>query len=312
VFELLHADIPGCEQGCVIKIYQPNQPDLFFPLGSETVGGMKFSNEKIAPKPGFPDIPQLQNVVFGEKSPIPYIIQAKASPKQLIFSGKQDFLKARIANPKLGAAVMELVRRLKLRGLHMEDFKLANLFFEETAQDEWVAGIVDIDRIMPWGAERAEAPNNFGAWLGYCEASLWPEGLVIGGKVEAPPQASLKNVRRLTLPDESDRALLEYFQKNPGPYYRDIDLTWEKTLEAKQFVIFDLDKKTYIDGILTIEDVEKVLPRINDPERLNPFDASQPFALPPEKDSLRLVPSESAGPPVKLAAMWPESMRMAA
>lgn len=316
VFELLDAEsIPGCEQGCVIKIYQPDQRDWFFPTGNGTVDGAKYINGLLAPDPQFPEIPQLRNVAFGADSQIPYLIQAKAGPKQIIFRGPEDFSWARAAEPKLGPAVTELVRRLKLRGLHMEDFKVSNLFFEQTPDGEWVAGIVDFDRIVPWGADRAKAPNNLGAWLGYCEARLWPKGMEVtdGGKKEILERAaSLADVTSVRLPDESDRALLQYFQEHPGPYYRDIDLTWEKTMEVKGFIKFDAKLKRYVDGMLKVEEVEKVLPRLNDPERLKPFDASRPFAKPDTIGYLRLVPSESASPPVALASAWTESMRMAA
>ena len=52
--------------------------------------------------------------------------------------------------PEIQRGVLELYRKLGRAGLAWEDGRLENMYYLERAEGSWEAGVLDLDRIMPW------------------------------------------------------------------------------------------------------------------------------------------------------------------
>jgi len=286
VFELIDKDIPGCENGCVIKIVSPDPRDTFFGTNTRYTGervnvvrNIEYCSD-LVDQAG--DIPQLRNLHFFPDAPTPYFIQELKQPNQYIFQNMANFKLAAAKLPGMRKAVVELAYKLRSHGLVWEDFKVNNMvFFTDVegkwgARGEWVAAIIDHDRIVPF-AQR-NAPGNLGAWIGFMEADFLPEHL-----------ASMKRVgKRIAIDNQVE--LVRHFRDNPGPYFRDIDLFWEKQFERKMWLEFDEATGAYKEGGLQPSDVDKRFPLLNDPARLDPFDPGIEFNLPRRSGSLNVIP----------------------
>jgi hypothetical protein len=188
--------------------------------------------------------------------------------------------------PELREAALELFAKLRDKGLVWEDCHIRNIFFKRT-DGKWVAGILDQDRIIKWGVDR-KTLGEMGAWFGAAESHFMPQEV-----------ASLEEFRAKALfPDSVDAVGgrvhglldggLEYYREHPGPYFRDIDLFWEKSLERKTWLRFSNGEHS--EGLLLPSDVEKKFPRLRDRERLGPYDPSIEFNKPRQGAALNIVP----------------------
>jgi hypothetical protein len=270
VFELLDSGIAGCEKGCAIKIVSPDPLDLFFG-NVNVVENIRYSSGLVDDAGVF----QLRNLDFQPNAPVPYFIQEAKQANQAHFTGIAEFKAAAARIPGLRKAVVELAAQLRNHGLIWEDMKVANMIFVKDTNGEWIAGILDHDRIIRF-AER-DLPGNMGAWIGCVEAHIMPEML-----------ESLKRSGKAINIDDV-RKLLKHFQDNPGPYFRDIDLFWEKEFEYKKWIEFDANQRTYNAGGLTPEDIETRFPTLRDRTRVDPFDPGIEFNK-PRGSSLNVVP----------------------
>src|SRR5262249_830706 len=183
-------------------------------------------------------------------APMPYFVQELKQPNQAYFKNLSQFKAAADRIPDLRKAVVELAFQLRSHGLIWEDMKIDALIFAKDKNGQWIAGILDHDRIIPF--TKRDLPGNMGAWIGCVEAHIMPEML-----------GSLKNSGKAINFDRVNE-LLKYFQDNPGPYFKDIDLFWEKEFEYKKWIEFDASWRTYKAGGLTPEDIESRFPRLRD------------------------------------------------
>jgi hypothetical protein len=285
VYELVDFNYPGCEKGCVIKIFRKDLEDVF-KLGKNVVNNIKRGAGLLGD-----DIPQLKNVIHEADAATPYIIQQRRQPEMEVFTLTEDvYVDGKpVINPQTGKikqkthtktykrfaskegeglqqAVVELAYKMRLKGLAMEDFHLENLFFFKE-NNEWVAGILDQDRIIKFAVRDGE----MGVWFDWMEADF---GLI-------NPRTGNRRIRSLyrTKPLEFSRVseAIDYFRKNPGPRWPDEEFFWEKIFEYKQWIYFDETTNTYHPGLITPTMVKKRFPKLDTPERLEPLDVSRPF-----------------------------------
>ena len=261
VFELLDSGIAGCEKGCVIKIVQPDQLDLFFG-NVNVVENIRYSSGLVDDAKVF----QLRNLDFQPNAPMPYFIQEAKQANQAHFKGMAEFKAAAARIPGLRKAVVDLATQLRNNGLIWEDMKVANMFFAKDGNGEWIAGVLDHDRIIRFADRNLR--GNMGAWMGCVEADIMPS--MLKSMKQAGKAVDIDDVRQL----------LKHFQDHPGPYFRDIDLFWEKVFEYKAWIEFDEAQRTYVPGGLTPDDIEKNFPRLMDRTRLDPFEPGIEFNKP--------------------------------
>jgi hypothetical protein len=317
--------IPGCEAGCVIKIYRTTDAEAVVDIirGSRAIG----------------DIPQpeLMRPEATAQSTRPYLIQRQLheGPNLRIFKWRDtaDFhaaFAAFNADPGLGDALLELAGKLAARGLGFPDINLPNLFFERV-DGRWVAGILDTDFIAPHAERRGRLAKFFAN--AEIEAVLGSVDEGEGGTVRWPANASCRATRaageaafydrwiafqRATRPhellyrkgfarmspaeQEAIRALYgrekwDFLESHNDPIFPDAYYSMEKMLEKKGYIRYDPAARqwigVFIDPGLPLDPVkwERYFPKMFDPEHLAPLDLSKPFA----KTGLLTPPLDATG-----------------
>jgi hypothetical protein len=129
------------------------------------------------------------------------------------------------------------------------------------------------------------------------EANYFPENL-----------ASMRKVGKSVAPDRINE-LVAYFREHPGPYYRDIEMFWEKVFEAKLWIEYDETAGRFVPNGLRPSDVQIRFRKLNNRMRLDPFDPGIEFNLPRQGQTGSVVPF---APRNKLAAWTGGTLRAAA
>jgi hypothetical protein len=300
VFDLVEPKIPGCESGCVIKIYGSFEEQIA--AARDIVRGSRLLGEDI-PQPRFisPD--------STAASPYSYLIQEKlhfGPPGECTtcFFNRRAAEAAFLKDPALGDALLELVAKIKDRGLGWTDGNLPNMYFKK-AGSKWVAGILDSDFIIPY-SERA---GRLGKYFGKAE---W-ETLETVGSLERSRRSTENAVMDKWMKSQSelftenpiykksfdslsradraqalaafsqDRGIYNYFDRNPGPYFPDAEFMAEKMMERKRYIRYDpVENEWYGDLIdpgkkLDRAKFERYFPKMFQLDRQAPIDVSKPF-----------------------------------
>ena len=180
-------------------------------------------------------------------------------------------------------------------------------FFKDTKQ-QWVAGVLDQDRIIPF----SERDSRIGAWMSTTELYYMPNRC----------RSMYKTPRRFR---KVDLALL-FARKNPVAQFPDATYFMEKMFEYKAWVLFDPSSDEFQQLFLKPEIIRKKFPQMFDktnpraahPARLDRLELknTQGFSRSSRRAPLDLVPGSAS----KLAAardgipssQIPNSLRIAA
>jgi len=304
VFDLIEPKLPGCEDGCVIKVYGTTREEVA--AVKDIIRGSMLLGD---------DIPQPKFIAADStaKSPKPFLIQEKlhfGPPDNctLCFfswaTPEKEFvaLEAFEKNPGLGDAVLELFYKIQEKGLGWPDANLPNMYFKK-AGDKWVAGILDSDFIAPF-SERAgrlakyygeaewETINRVGT-LAHTRANT--QNTIINEWFQAqaktfPDNPFYRRSFESLSPADQTRAVQAFqkskwtfFDENPGPYFPDAEFMAEKMLEKKDFIHYDPDTGewtgVYIDAgkPLDRDKFKRYFPKMFDRDRPAPIDGTRPF-----------------------------------
>ncbi len=303
--------IPGCEEGCVIKVYQKeyayNAPTA---TGKQAVDGTNAGAQYLGK-----EIPQLEIIAAEPDAPVPYVIQKKLRPGMKTFEPRVPDIDPQTKLPKidpdtgepvmklnteavarfnadegLQRAVVELYYKIASKGLVWEDGHLGNMYFFKDTNGQWVAGVLDQDRIIPFSARK----GRMGAWISAAELYFMPNKC----------RSMYKTPRRFR---KFDFAWL-FAQKNPVAQFPDATYFMEKMFEYKSWVLFDPSSDEFQQLFLKPEIIREKFPQMFDrtnpraahPARLDRLELknTQGFSRSSRRAPLDLVPGRAS----KLAA----------
>jgi hypothetical protein len=255
-------------------------------------------------------IPHLKIVDAVAEAPnleTPYVIQKKL-PDGAIEFGKMDRSVAigRFRNKGLQRAVVKLFYDIKEAvtkegdKLIFEDGRLVNLYFFKDAKDEWVAGILDVDRVIPF-ADRSGRMGSFIDWVESVVSrksikSLWSAPR-LDFESELEKDALKFNWEEKTLWEKAKGVAARAFivrkgygerlgrLAKVGPYFPDAEFFMEKMFEHKGWIDFEFirDANGNIIGgqykalLIEPEIIEKNgFPLLRDPRRNMNVDLTRP------------------------------------
>jgi hypothetical protein len=300
VFDLVEPKLPGCEPGCVIKIYGAAEEEIA--AARDIVRGSRLLGEEIPQ-------PRLLSPDSTAGSPYSYLIQEKLQfgppgDCTLCFFTRRTAEEAFLKDPALGDALLELVAKIKDRGLGWTDGNLPNMYFKR-AGSKWVAGVLDSDFIIPYSERVGRLAKYFGKaeWetmqtVGSLERSRRStENALMDDWMKAQSELFPANnfyKRSFDSLSQADRAevlaafsqrkrIYSFFEKNPGPYFPDAEFMAEKMLERKRYIRYDpVENEWYgvlIDPGKKLDRAkfERYFPKMFQRDRLAPIDVSKPF-----------------------------------
>lgn len=267
VFELIDSGIKGCESGCVVKVFLPAYDELF-QTGREVVNNIEKGSRLLAEaKDGKAAILQLENVEFVPNAERPYIIQKKIDPQNMTLFENKEIVEvpdptspggirkesrlprktqaAFVKDKGLQKAVAKLFYNLKENGLVWEDCHLGNMFFVKDARGEWVAGILDQDRIIRFSERQSD---NMSLFMGITEVS-------------SDNKLRIRSLSGSKMLDPSKAYDLVLKQK--GPFYPSAEFFMEKMFEYKAYVIYDPDTKTFHQILIEPDVIREYFPKLD-------------------------------------------------
>ncbi len=306
VYELL--DEAGNVTDEVVKIYMATYDELFG-SGGAVVKNIEHGSNLLADATKTPAIRQLENLEYVPNAPLPYIKQKRLDPTKMRTFAYKNSVQIRDAAGKvrikyeldrasqaefvkdrgLREAVMELFHQIKEKGLIWEDAHLGNMFFVKDERGKWVAGILDQDRIIKF----AERDGTMGKHFGIMEA--W-----------SPKITSLEGSRKVA---DVNEAMQLVMRTGPGPFYPDAEFFMEKMFEHKDWIMFDVDTRTFRQQLLVPEEIRnKFFPNLD--RDAKPLNLMAPHWQ--RRSSLFLLPRlASAGVPVPLPFAYAVLLRAA-
>jgi hypothetical protein len=261
VFEIKGPRIAGCEEGCVIKIYekpwqQEAVPDIVH--GSKLLG-----DEVLQPKLHFPD--------STAAAPVPYVIAEKLQFNEtdlVIFDYSLPDIEKFEADPALGDALRELAGKLSDMDINFADMNLPNVYFKKTG-GKWQAGILDTDFVIKHGQppsprmarlyrdfEYRCAIGDFdknGRWYAGNNSLWWTRETTEANLMDdwnrwrgdnRPSFATLSEQEKMTQRHQFKNGIdvngkfnkWDYFDSHPESGWPSAKYTMEKTLESKGYI----------------------------------------------------------------------------
>lgn len=281
VFELIDSGMKGCESGCAMKIFKAKTGE-FFQSGKNVVKNIERGSELLGD-----DIPQLKNVAFSGDTPVPYVIQQKIRKPEMVefdvwktvtdektgqpvIDAKTGLPERRLNaetfrifnnDPGLQRAVVDLFYKIKEKGLIWEDCHIKNLYFFKDDGGNWIAGVLDQDRIIQWAGR--DGAGDMGAWFGWMEADFGLDRI-----------GSLHRSKANRFGGGVSEAM-DYFRKQPGPYFKDATDFMERMFEYKGWVYYDPSGDQWLQRLLKPEIIMEKFPDLTDKARLEPLDLTQ-------------------------------------
>ncbi|MCH8218704.1 MAG: hypothetical protein IH892_18255, partial [Planctomycetes bacterium] len=261
----------------VLKIFRPEQDGISAIERAHYVAGLLKDR----------GIPQLEILGSSTLTEFPFLIQQRLAPEMKTFTVKFELtevarsngavLKGRYAGLKefsrydemtgeqmlrklprpMQRAYLKLITDMSeakdgVRGLVWEDAHLENVYFRQTGMHKWEAGILDQDRIMPFGADLPQTHPMYQVKTDLMDT--------------IPVMPYSGNMKIFSLVDQVKRPYdvqTMVIQQN-GHIWPDARFFMEKMLENKNFLIFDPSTKIWSSRILDMDIVEDFFPAIRE------------------------------------------------
>jgi len=288
VYELMNK---GDEfEGHVVKLIESGDGFRTAAEMAEDIG-LAGQTLRAAQKPAIPHLEILKAVPGAD---VPYVIQSKLGEGRLFKTFADDLdrtLKilafqgrevpalgiSRTDGRGLRRAVAKLASDLRANNVAMEDFKLGNLYFyKERPDGEWIAGILDVDRIIQFN----DRSGKMGAIFDWFEAYVSAENV-----------RSIQQAKRLPFRNKNAAGgafLRRVAGAKEGPYFPDVEFFWEKVFEHKGWIDYEGGRLESI--YLNPDEIEEFFPRLNDPIRSRGLDLSKPHHPRPAQGARLLLP----------------------